>query len=274
MRYITSLHLTQERFYCRLKKDGSGYSPRQPLGKNSIPNLFKSAAEKLGLKNVEHFRPHALRAFFITKLANSKNVSMGELMSASRHTSVSASMAYQARSSHSEANRVNTLLNLPSVQVYQTTEPPQVNREHSPLVDDNLIDCSPPAVMKRRRSSAKSETDMENDFVQCAHAAPSRHSYPPSFPSHAPFPPHISHTPSHFSGRNNSGFGGPNPHFFSNNTAVVPNRNNMMNAPMSDEAMEIRFLRHQVQQLREELNRKNEMLQFYCGSSASHNQWM
>ena len=54
--------------------------------------------------------PHALRAIYITKLANDPSVNIEETMTAACHSPVAASAIYQQRSLVSKANTINALL--------------------------------------------------------------------------------------------------------------------------------------------------------------------
>ena len=57
----------------------------------------------------EQFRPHSLRALYVTHLANDEGVSAKETMLAARHSSISANAAYQQSTSRSESNRYKAL---------------------------------------------------------------------------------------------------------------------------------------------------------------------
>ena len=61
----------------------------------------------------EEFRPHSLRALYVTYLANDEGVSAKETMLASRHSSISANAAYQQSTSRSESNRYKALGYIP-----------------------------------------------------------------------------------------------------------------------------------------------------------------
>ena len=97
-----------DRFFLRIKKDGSGFT-MQPIGVNTIRSLYKSAFHIMGIPNWDSLKPHALRAHFITQLANDDGVNVEETMAAARHRSVSASAPYQKRSSTSECNRLKAI---------------------------------------------------------------------------------------------------------------------------------------------------------------------
>ena len=118
-RFLTKLAPGQIRIYCKVlppslrSKDGpyenQFFYPNNPLGRNTINQLFKDGARILGLSNPDSFSPHSLRAYFITRLANTSGVSDKERMVASRHNSVAASAIYQERDSNSEVNRFSVL---------------------------------------------------------------------------------------------------------------------------------------------------------------------
>ena len=106
----------QKRLYCREASDAEkarhalqGYpdatmSPGKHFGKDTIRALFKEGAVILGLPS--DFKPHSLRGACITKLVNDPSVSFAETMAVARHSSVSASKAYQRVDAVSEANRL------------------------------------------------------------------------------------------------------------------------------------------------------------------------
>ena len=64
----------------------------------------------MGFSNWQTLKPHALRAPFITFLANDNSMSTQETMGAARHRSVGASTPYQKRSLESEDNRLKAVL--------------------------------------------------------------------------------------------------------------------------------------------------------------------
>ena len=118
-RFLQKLSPGQTRIYCKVipdemrAVDSSGFTPifysHVPLGKNMIGELFKEGAAILGLPNHKVFSAHALRALFVTKLANGKGVSDEERMASSRHNSQAASVIYQERNSLSESNKFEAL---------------------------------------------------------------------------------------------------------------------------------------------------------------------
>ena len=96
-------------FYLRIRRDGNGFCD-SPLGKSKIRDMMRDAFKILEISNWKTLHPHALRGHFITTLANDKSVSLTETMAAARHTSVSASAAYQSKNCINESNRVQALL--------------------------------------------------------------------------------------------------------------------------------------------------------------------
>jgi hypothetical protein len=85
----------------------SMFYPNCPLGHNKIKELIYQGAEMLGLPR--NFRPHALRAVGVTKLANDSAISTAEVCRAARHSTASASKMYQTTDGRSEANRLKAL---------------------------------------------------------------------------------------------------------------------------------------------------------------------
>lgn len=58
------------------------FSPNQPLGPNTIRELIKEGAERLGVENWRSFRPHELRGAFLSRLANDDGVNTNETLAA------------------------------------------------------------------------------------------------------------------------------------------------------------------------------------------------
>jgi integrase len=87
-------------------KPNAMYSPGQPLGKNSINDRFKKAGVIMGLSKPLH--GHSLRRLAITKMVCG-GVSITEVMSAARHTSVSATTAYIQRNQSSNLTKLQAL---------------------------------------------------------------------------------------------------------------------------------------------------------------------
>ena len=82
----------QQRFVCKPASEkqkqeyrscgfaNAAFSAKQPLGKNTIRELLKEAAKRVGIERWKDFRPHELRSAFISRLANDCGVSMTETM--------------------------------------------------------------------------------------------------------------------------------------------------------------------------------------------------
>ena len=107
-RYLDKLSPGQLRLYCRVKKDGS-MSPNQPLGRNTCSKMVKEIAKDCGISDLQGFKPHVFRSYFITYLINDPNINLSEVMAAGRHRSVAASLAYQRRSGKSEAAKFDAV---------------------------------------------------------------------------------------------------------------------------------------------------------------------
>ena len=117
-RFLRKLSPNQERLYCRVATEGqkkqfaaSGYphsefSPKQPLGKSKVGELTARACQMLGFPTA---RGHGFRRLFISTLANNPRVSVEESMRSSRHSSVSAQLAYQERNGVSESGKFAAL---------------------------------------------------------------------------------------------------------------------------------------------------------------------
>ena len=120
-RYLAKLSPGQNRLFCKpatqsqmdtfreIGWKNAQMSPNQPLGVNSISLLFKRGAKLLGVNNPDTFGGHALRAYFLSKLYNSPEVSNVEEMCAGRHNSVAAGLTYVQRNAESEAGRFRAL---------------------------------------------------------------------------------------------------------------------------------------------------------------------
>ena len=102
-RYLDKLHPGQLRLFCKVaRKKNRFYNSLIPLGKTGLPNLIKAAGIDAGIQDIESFSGHSLRKQYITMMANDPNVSLAETMQAARHSSVSASLAYQRKCGISE----------------------------------------------------------------------------------------------------------------------------------------------------------------------------
>jgi hypothetical protein len=87
-------------------KPNAMYSPSQPIGKNAVNDRFKKAGMIMNLSKPLH--GHSLRRLAITKMVCG-GVSITEVMSAARHTSVSASSAYIQRNQSSDLMKLQAL---------------------------------------------------------------------------------------------------------------------------------------------------------------------
>ena len=94
--------------YCWVKKNGQT-SADQPLGRNTCARMVKEIGEECGIVDMKGFKPHCFRSYFLTYLANDPSLNLSEVMAAGRHTSVSASLAYQRRSGKSEAAKFDVV---------------------------------------------------------------------------------------------------------------------------------------------------------------------
>lgn len=119
-RFIEKMAPNQTRMYCRVasadyiesnfRRHGnltSIFYPNTPLGMNKLKDLMIQGAKILGIK--PNFKPHALRAVGVTKLANDSSISDAERCRAARHATVNASKCYQTVDGRSEANRLKAL---------------------------------------------------------------------------------------------------------------------------------------------------------------------
>jgi hypothetical protein len=119
-RYMSKLAPNQTRMYCRVaspeyieanfRRHGnltSIFYPNTPLGMNKLKDIMVQGAKILGIK--PNFKPHALRAVGVTKLANDSSISDAERCRAARHSTVNASKCYQTVDGRSEANRLKAL---------------------------------------------------------------------------------------------------------------------------------------------------------------------
>ena len=97
-RYLDKLSPGQLRLYCRVKKDGTMSS-----------KMVKEIAKDCGISDLQGFKPHVFRSYFITYLINDPNINLSEVMAAGRHRSVAASLAYQRRSGKSEAAKFDAV---------------------------------------------------------------------------------------------------------------------------------------------------------------------
>ena len=121
LRLVEKLDPSQKRLYCYPHKDAiptgiwdphapptlphSVFQPLKPMGENKIAKLFKEGAKILGLP--ASFKPHSLRGYCITKLAN--NVSLKATMEVARHSSAAASAGYMQTSEETDVKRLKAL---------------------------------------------------------------------------------------------------------------------------------------------------------------------
>ena len=188
-RLVAKMSPGQVRIYCQpgspsylktLEMNGYGHACfmfNKPLGPKSVAALFKKGAKLLGLP--ENFRPHSLRAAFITKMANDPSVSMSETMLASRHNSVAASANYQRSDGLSELNRLRAIgVTIPpnnskkakvcagDVSLSPTT--PTIERCHSPIPFSPAV-VTPPKAASIGGGVHMADTiggEDDDDFVQ------------------------------------------------------------------------------------------------------------
>jgi integrase len=91
--------------FAALKRPTALYSPRQPIGHNTVTAYFRDLGNRLGIKDLTG---HSLRALCITRLVNG-GVGIQEVMNSARHSSVSASSVYQMRTGESQAKKFKAL---------------------------------------------------------------------------------------------------------------------------------------------------------------------
>ena len=84
-------------------------SPHQPIGVNSITSCFKQWVKIKGIQDPDKFSGHGLGSSFLKKLYNSPEVRNVEVMSATRHNSISALLTYMQWNNMSEAGRFRAL---------------------------------------------------------------------------------------------------------------------------------------------------------------------
>ncbi len=85
---------------------GALYSPSQPLGRNTITDLFTKAGVQLQMS--VPLKGHALRRMAITKMANG-GIQISEIMATARHGSVSTTMAYMQNNENSGVTKLKSL---------------------------------------------------------------------------------------------------------------------------------------------------------------------
>ena len=94
-RYLEKLAPGQLRLFCKVKKNKREMSATQPIGRHTISRMIKEVGVCVGVENLDRFNCHSLRKGNITCLANDSSVSLKETMKSARHSSISASLAYQ-----------------------------------------------------------------------------------------------------------------------------------------------------------------------------------
>ena len=153
MRLVGKMSPGQSRIYCQpgsasycktLEMNGylnACFMFNKPLGPKSVTSLFKKGASILGLP--ENFRPHSLRAAFITKMANDPSVSISETMLAAHHNSVAASANYQRADGYSEINRLRAIGAVAAVPATTSTKTTKAEGCSLMAVTESQIDTTP-----------------------------------------------------------------------------------------------------------------------------------
>lgn len=98
--------LAQRNAFVGLGRPEALYSPSQPLGRNTITNLFTQAGIRLEM--AAPLKGHALRRMAITKMA-SGGVQISEIMATARHGSVSATLSYMQNTNASGVAKLQSL---------------------------------------------------------------------------------------------------------------------------------------------------------------------
>lgn len=131
-----------DRFYrkCSDKK----IFPNNTLGKDKVRLNQALAFKKLGIENWKELRPHSMRGWFITQLANNPNINNMQTSSAARHKDVSTTLRYQSTTSHSKNQMLLALTNRgggdTSSAVASKPSPPPAPAESIASVDDDCDD--------------------------------------------------------------------------------------------------------------------------------------
>ena len=137
-------------------------SPKKHYGKDTIRLLFKEGAVILGLP--PDFKPHSLRSACITKMANDPGVSIAETMAVARHSSVSASKAYQRLDAVSESNRLRCFGMVKDVP--EASKPPAVPAVRTCSTSTSSAPSAPtvPAVRPSSTTACSSPSNSLVDF--------------------------------------------------------------------------------------------------------------
>jgi hypothetical protein len=119
-RFISKMAPNQTQMYCRVasikyiesnfRRHGnltSIFYPNTPLGMNKLKQIMIQGAKIFGIK--PDFKPHALHAVSVTKLANDSSISDAERCRAAGLATVNASKCYQTVDGRSDSNRLKAL---------------------------------------------------------------------------------------------------------------------------------------------------------------------
>lgn len=125
LKYRAMCPPNQDRFFCHASTAAmqqryvnKGQNPflssmNQPVGKEGIGQMVKNIAELAGVQGFNDVTNHTIRAYGITRMNNSANVSLAEAMGVARHQSVEAHSAYIKTTGESEANRIMAQSDVP-----------------------------------------------------------------------------------------------------------------------------------------------------------------
>ena len=109
------------RFYKAIDKSGTAFCAKKVIGKDSVTEMVREGFRMCGLERWEVIRPHALRGFFASILANNENVNLAECMAACRHKSAKTNARYIQTGNKTECNKLLALL--PGTAPTATTKP-------------------------------------------------------------------------------------------------------------------------------------------------------
>ena len=84
-----------------------------PIGEKEVAKFGQEIARRCGLPDWEKCTNHGWRGLGISRLANSKDVSLSEAMGAARHTTATVHQSYISVGDVSEVNRIKAMSDVP-----------------------------------------------------------------------------------------------------------------------------------------------------------------
>ena len=192
------------------------YNPNRPVGKNTIAEYLPALACAAGIQEWQSKSPHALRAYFITKLANDPEVNAKETAEKSRHKNVSSQNAYIHANEKSAVKSFKALANPYAESALENATTPAQS-----ALDTQTALLHRRQIMQQQRMWQQQQMSMQvqqfgappNGMFPCYNNAMSFPSFVPQNPMYPPsnmFPPNMYNAGNMYYGGNGNPCTGPN----------------------------------------------------------------